>query len=102
MENKPKALQKLVMHENGSSASKGEAKALIKLVEEEGEYVLHDLFTVESDGKFLFLYKAHKMEAADQFVYYPDPVKGLIFSFNEIEPDIRKKLLHVTVIQGID
>ena len=101
MENNPKALQKLVMHENGSSASKGEAKALIKLVEEEGEYVLHDLFTVERDGKFLFLYKAHKMEAADQFVYYPDPVKGLTLSFNEVEPDILKKTLHGPLIPGI-
>src|SRR5699024_8933995 len=68
MENNPKDLHKLVMHENGSSATKGDAKTDSKLVEEEGEYVLHDLFTVERDGKFLFLYKAHKMEAADQFV----------------------------------
>lgn len=101
MENNPKTLQKLVIHENGSSATKGEAKALIKLVEEEGEYVLHDLFTVETDGKFLFLYKANKMMAADQFAYYPDPVKGLTFSFNKVEPDIRKKSLHGPLIPGI-
>src|SRR5690625_7909227 len=41
------------------------------------------------------------MEAADQFAYSPDPVKGLTFSFNNVEPDIHKKTLYGPLIPGI-
>lgn len=100
-ENDSKVLQKLVIHENGSPATKGEAKALIKLVEEEGEYVLDDLFSVEPHGKFLLFYQAQKAVATDQFAYYEDPIKGLTFSFNGVEPDVRKKTVYGPLIPGI-
>lgn len=95
------ALQKLVIHENGSPAAKGEVEALIKLVEEEGDYVIDDLFTIEPHGKFLWLYQAHKAKAIDQFAYYPDPIEGLDFSFNEVEPTVRKKTFYGPLIPGM-
>src|SRR5699024_7378614 len=45
--------------------------------------------------------RAHRLERAVPCVYYPYPVKGLPFSSNEIEPDIRKKTLHGPLMPGI-
>lgn len=100
VENNPSAIQKLVVHENGSRSTKGEAEALIELVEEDGEYVLDELFSIQPHGKFLLVYQANKVQAIDQFAYYPDSVKGLTFSFNDVEPDIRKNTLHGPLIPG--
>lgn len=79
------AVQNLLVHEDGSSVTKGEAKALLRLVKEEGTSVVEDLFSVEPHGKFLFLFTAHKAEAVDQFAIYTAPVKGLTFLFNDQE-----------------
>lgn len=96
-----KALQKLLIHEDGSKATEGEALALIKLVKENGDYVLNDYFSIEPEGKFLLFFQAHKAQAIDQFAYYPDPVKGLTFTFNGIEPSVRDKVLYGPLIPGI-
>src|SRR5690625_4802381 len=97
----PKALQKLLIHEDGSKAAEGEAQALIKLVEENGDYVLDDYFSIVSEGNFLLLFQARKVQAIDQFAYYPDPVEGLTFTFNGIEPSVRDKVLYGPLIPGI-
>lgn len=97
----PKALQKLLIHEDGSKATEGEALALIKLVKENGDYVLNDYFSIEPEGKFLLFFQAHKAQAIDQFAYYPDPVEGLTFTFNGVEPSVRDKVLYGPLIPGI-
>lgn len=79
------AVQKLLVHEDGSSVKKGEAQALLSLVEEEGAYIAEELFSVASNGKFFFLFTAYKVIAVDQFAVFSDPVEGLSISFNDNE-----------------
>lgn len=98
-------MQKLLVHENGSDVTKEEAKALMKLVEEEGKSDVEGLFTVAPHGKFLVLFTAHKVEAIDQFAKYSEPVEGLSFTFNgkEIPEYERNKevVLYGPLIPGI-
>lgn len=94
-------LQSLVVHENGAKATKGEAQALIKLIEEEGEYALDQLFVIEPSGKFLYIFEANKAIAIDQYAYYSDPVEGLTFAFNEYEPNLRKNKMYGPLIPGM-
>lgn len=75
-------VQTLLVHEDGSSVTKGEVTALLKLVDEEGTSVVDDLFSVDAHGKFIFLFTAHKVEAVDQFAAYKGSVEGLSFLFN--------------------
>lgn len=76
------SVQKLLVHENGSSVTEGEAKALLKLVKEEGTSALEELISVEAHGKFIFLFTAYKAETVDQYATYTEPVEGLSFLFN--------------------
>ncbi|MEC5423229.1 hypothetical protein QGM71_06900 [Virgibacillus sp. C22-A2] len=79
------AVTKLVVHQDGSSATKAEAEALIKLAEEEGTSVVGDLVSVQPHDKFLFVFTARKVEAIDQYAVYTEPIEGLSFLFNEKE-----------------
>lgn len=76
------AIQKLLVHEDGSAVSETEAKAFLKLIKQEGKAVASELLTVVQHGKFLWIYDAHKMETVDQFAYYDQPADGLAFHFN--------------------
>lgn len=100
-----KVLQKLLVHEDGSSIKKEEAKAFLKLIKEEGERAIEGVVSIKPHGKFLFLFTAHKIEAIDQHGAYYDPVEDLSLTFNKKEvPEYSRneeKVIYGPLIPGI-
>lgn len=75
-------LEQLLIHENGSSATKSELDAFIKLADDLNENELGKLVNVVPDGKFLGIFQKHKVQAIQQFAYYSGPTEGLEMQFN--------------------
>lgn len=80
-----KQISKLMIHEDGTRVSKEEAKAFLALIKEEGKHEVAPLYNVTRHGKFIGIFKSHKVEARDQFVSYDDMIEGLSFTFNDEE-----------------
>lgn len=75
-------LTDLILHENGSSISKQEAKAFVELINKNGKSYSNEFTNVTYDGKVLGLYDSYKIEIVDQYAYYDNFVEGLSIEFN--------------------
>lgn len=76
-------LASYMIHQNGMKLTRNEAKAFISL--SKSETGIDDLYSVVEDGKFLGLFKNHKIEVIDQYATYDKLEKGLSFLFNKDE-----------------
>ncbi|CAM5183293.1 Membrane protein YvbJ OS=Ureibacillus acetophenoni OX=614649 GN=SAMN05877842_104108 PE=4 SV=1 [Ureibacillus acetophenoni] len=83
-------LEKLLMHENGSAATKSEVEAFLKLAKTLKKNELEDFISVEKEGKFIGIFEMHKVEAVDQYAYYYGPTDGLAMKFNKTEVKDKK------------
>jgi len=83
-------LEQLLMHENGSVASKGEVEAFLKLADDLKDDELKDLVSFKPEGKFIGIFQKYKAEAIDQYAYYDGPTDGLKMKFNNSDAKDKK------------
>lgn len=83
-------LEKLLMHENGTAATKSEVEAFLKLADTLKKNELEDFISVQPEGKFIGIFQMHKVEAVDQYAYYYGPSDGLHMKFNQTEVKDKK------------
>lgn len=76
------ALQKLMIHHDGSLIEHFEAEAFLELYNERGHSVVDELTTIVDSGKFLFVFNTYKIEANDQ-IPYDETYEGLTYTFND-------------------
>ena len=95
-EEKVDRLIDLTVHEDGSPIKKGEAQALLALVEKEGKKIIDPLTSIEPSGKFLGVFQQYRFKLKDQFVYTGEVFDDLNFTFNQMEVPIWKDSEGVT------
>ncbi|MDY0404607.1 hypothetical protein P5G51_003565 [Virgibacillus sp. 179-BFC.A HS] len=82
LENKDSAkVQAMLIHEDGSAISEQEADAFVKLIKKEGVHVVSGYADIVQKGKFLWLYKAHKVAARDQFAVLAKGDNAITYTF---------------------
>lgn len=96
-DNDIKRLTDFVIHENGSSISKEEAKAFAKLINKNDKNYLDELTEVIHNDTFVGIYDTYKIEVVDQYAYYDNFIDGLSIEFNgEETPTYEQDEAHIT------
>lgn len=79
------AIEKLGIHEDGSSIMKAEAEAFMKLVKQDGQKAVRDLYKTKYIGQAFGLFDEYKIEFVDQFVYTEEYGDGVQLVLNQQE-----------------